>query len=405
MVRMLPGVIAVAAGGVVAWLILLILASGAFGWRPTVLTSGSMGPHLRPGDVVLSARPDREVLDDGAVVVFRDPDGRRVTHRIVGGHPDGGYSTKGDANAEPDSTPLSADRVVGRARLLVPGVGLPYVWWTSGAWGHLLVVAVAGLALGSVAWITLRRRAPARSPRPRRSPRRAAVEVAAVPALAAVALSLSSALPVDPPILEARAAFSAAAANGSSSFSAAATFNDYYLKTEGAGDRTSTPVLPLTRLAPVTASLPNYDTDRDAFPGLLIAKGNGMGETNPAKYQHWDRPLTSDLVLSGPATFRFWSALKDFDPSKRGAVAVGLYDCNGTKTACTLLASQSLSSPEAWSGGSSTWVEKTANFASLNWTITAGRVLRVKLVVLASSQHDMWFAYDTTAYPSRLEVA
>ena len=57
-----------------------------------------------------------------------------------------------------------------------------------------------------------------------------------------------------------------------------------------------------------------------------------------------------------------------------------------------------------WSGGSSTWVEKTIDFGSVSYTVNSGRTLVVKIIVNANgSENDMFFAYDTTSYPSRLE--
>src|SRR5687767_9686496 len=109
------------------------------GWTPTTLVSGSMEPHLGVGDVVLVTPYGGEPLSPGQVVTFDDParPGRITTHRIVGPHERGGYQTKGDANAEPDSTPLPPSAIRGVGRALIPSAGAPIVWLSDGAFGWL----------------------------------------------------------------------------------------------------------------------------------------------------------------------------------------------------------------------------------------------------------------------------
>lgn len=117
---------------VLGWLIVCI-AVPAVGFRmdPVVITSGSMEPGIRAGDVVLLAEPDDSGrVAPGTVVAFRDPSrpGGLITHRVIGTTAAGDYRTRGDANADDDSTPVPASDVVGVARLLVPIIGSPVVW-------------------------------------------------------------------------------------------------------------------------------------------------------------------------------------------------------------------------------------------------------------------------------------
>lgn len=122
-----------------AWALLPV----AFGWTPVAITSGSMGPHVRVGDVVVVDTHDGRELDPATVITFRDSD-RLVTHRIVSIDEAGAYTTKGDANADRDSTPVGDDTVVGSARILVPFIGRPLIWLASGQHTPLglLVLAV-----------------------------------------------------------------------------------------------------------------------------------------------------------------------------------------------------------------------------------------------------------------------
>jgi hypothetical protein len=200
------------------------------------------------------------------------------------------------------------------------------------------------------------------------------------------------------------ARFAVASATGVNAF-AAAPFFPRYLKTDGPGNRTSTPILPLSTTAPTVATLPNYDTDRDAVAGLLLARSSlaePLDETDATRFQQWDTAITSPVSASGPLTLTLWSAMAGFATNRKGAVRAGVYDCNGTVTSCTLVAAVTLAPTPPWAAGNTTWVEKTWSFGPVSYTWAASRVLRVKVVPTTGGQDSMLFAYDTTAYPSRL---
>ncbi|WP_230685008.1 ice-binding family protein [Cellulomonas sp. JZ18] len=127
----------------------------ALGWQGSVVQTGSMRPHVNPGDVVLStALPADSPVPLGGVVQFRTaaPGGgeRTVLHRIVApAEEQGEWVTAGDANHDVDSSTLSREDITGQARLLVRWVGLPSVWLRTGelawvaAWVALTLAAVA----------------------------------------------------------------------------------------------------------------------------------------------------------------------------------------------------------------------------------------------------------------------
>lgn len=111
-------------------------------WTPIVVTSGSMQPSIRTGDVVLVDHVDG-VAGPGTILAFDDGDGL-VIHRVIGVSQDGAYATKGDANDTADSSPVSADQVVGEGRLLVPYIGLA----KTSAWGlWAALVVLAGISI------------------------------------------------------------------------------------------------------------------------------------------------------------------------------------------------------------------------------------------------------------------
>jgi signal peptidase I len=123
-----------------------------------VVTSGSMGPVIRAGDVLILQPHDGRQLAPGAVITFRQAEGRLVTHRIVGVNADGTYQTRGDANAVVDSGAVPGDRIVGRAMILVPMIGLPRVWLTDGRLSGVAVwLATVGLAAWTARYAVLRR--------------------------------------------------------------------------------------------------------------------------------------------------------------------------------------------------------------------------------------------------------
>ena len=168
------------------------------------------------------------------------------------------------------------------------------------------------------------------------------------------------------------------------------------------GDTTSQTTLPFNLTAPTGGTLFNYDTDRDAFPGLVIQKGgSGFGETNPSKYQKWvSSPFHPSTNISGAPQLVFWSAIKDFTVGKGGDVAAYLVATNGSSIHWSV--SGTLQNSD-WQGGSGTWMQRTLTFAMPSPSnIPSNYWLELVIVVQNTSDDDMWFAYDTTAYPTYL---
>ncbi len=118
-----------AVGGLLLWALLPYAA----GWHTTLVTSGSMEPAVRTGDLVVITPLDPETVRTGdlrgAVLQFRDPvrPERLMLHRVVG-REGGALVTRGDNNADRDYAPVPAENVRGVARLRVPYAGLPMLW-------------------------------------------------------------------------------------------------------------------------------------------------------------------------------------------------------------------------------------------------------------------------------------
>lgn len=177
---------------------------------------------------------------------------------------------------------------------------------------------------------------------------------------------------------------------------AEAATETYYLKGTGV------PRADLSTAAPTSGSLPNYDPGQDSDPGRKLDKSDeGWNEDNPGKHQLWVAPK-GEMTIDGQVTLTFWSAMKDFDQDKGARVEAFLLDCNPGGSTCVLIDQGSRES-YPWSASAS-WVSKTIDFGSVTYSIAENRSLAIKVVVGDDSDDDMWFAYDTTSYPSRLSL-
>lgn len=126
------------AGYLTAAVVLVCLLIVALGWSPTVVTSDSMSPAIRSGDVVL-VDPGATDIGPGAVIQFRDPEGSLMLHRVVDVAPSGEVRTRGDANLQADRRPVAPELILGRGVVLIPALFHPLS-------GGILVVA-AGVGL------------------------------------------------------------------------------------------------------------------------------------------------------------------------------------------------------------------------------------------------------------------
>jgi signal peptidase I len=106
----------------------------ALGMRSDVVMSGSMMPRLAPGDVVISIPAATSHVSPGRIALFTDParPERTLVHRLLARNSDGTWTTKGDANEQPDSTPLPPELLRGVAVVRIPFIGLPAYWLHTG---------------------------------------------------------------------------------------------------------------------------------------------------------------------------------------------------------------------------------------------------------------------------------
>jgi hypothetical protein len=152
---------------------------------------------------------------------------------------------------------------------------------------------------------------------------------------------------------------------------------ELFLRASGTGDQTSSPVLPLaTEVGPSNATLPNYDTDRDAGPGLLLQQvetgpGGQLAETDPVRYQLWSNPLTSDLVLDGDASMDVWAGMSALQSGVHGRLRVFVLDCPAGSidgTNCVEIARERVDR-DPWTVVDMQWERAAWDFGTLAYTV------------------------------------
>jgi signal peptidase len=122
--------------GPVGWIITSLLSVaiiwftvGVFPIYPSVIATGSMEPMIKPGDVILVKKVDRnDVKVSKNDVIQFDRDGLLISHRIIDiGEGEEGiyYTTKGDNNSTADFRKVKPQEVKGIIVLVVPKIGWP----------------------------------------------------------------------------------------------------------------------------------------------------------------------------------------------------------------------------------------------------------------------------------------
>ena len=104
---------------------ILLSVPRLWGFQIYAVTSGSMEPKIRTGDVIYVKQVPFQSLEPGDVITFSMKQGRTVvTHRVEKIDVKNGLlQTKGDANKETDPTWISGDPVRGEVQYMVPRLG------------------------------------------------------------------------------------------------------------------------------------------------------------------------------------------------------------------------------------------------------------------------------------------
>ncbi len=96
------------------------------GYRPMIITTGSMKPDLYPGDMIISMKVKPEQIKEGDIITYHVKDSIPITHRVTAVIEREGewiFRTKGDANAAEDSRWVESEQVIGRMVCSIPKLG------------------------------------------------------------------------------------------------------------------------------------------------------------------------------------------------------------------------------------------------------------------------------------------
>ena len=132
-------------GALLVALIAAIMLFGAprlFGVKLFNVTSGSMKPAYKVGDLIYAVPAEKDEIKVGDTISFMLNQTTVATHRVIEADPDNGqFGTKGDANEHADGSPVQYENIIGVVRFSVPYAGsvLSYIGQGTGR-----VITIAG---------------------------------------------------------------------------------------------------------------------------------------------------------------------------------------------------------------------------------------------------------------------
>ena len=112
---------------VIGLFLLLIVVPRFFPLNVATILTGSMEPNLPQGALVLALPVNPTAVEVGDIIVFKSgkESSTVVSHRVIEVSNNGGlfFTTKGDANENPDPAPVPAGNVKGKVVFHVPYLG------------------------------------------------------------------------------------------------------------------------------------------------------------------------------------------------------------------------------------------------------------------------------------------
>jgi signal peptidase len=100
-------------------------STGMLGFRPSIISSGSMTPTLQVGDVIITVEASPNDIKIGDIIQYSG-ENEIIAHRVVDIQQEGGtqyFITKGDDNNAPDPEPVSPSQVIGKLIFTIPKLG------------------------------------------------------------------------------------------------------------------------------------------------------------------------------------------------------------------------------------------------------------------------------------------
>ena len=105
--------------------LLVFFSFGFLGVQPTVIYSGSMQPTMDVGDIIIVTEVPIDSIEAGDIIQYRTASAN-VIHRVYEVYEEGNaklFTTKGDANTNPDDTPILPEQIMGKAAFTIPKIG------------------------------------------------------------------------------------------------------------------------------------------------------------------------------------------------------------------------------------------------------------------------------------------
>jgi len=113
-----------------------------FGYKPSIILTGSMEPTLKVGSVTYYKKVPKTSIRSKDIITFKSSEGMIVTHRIysISGED---YITKGDANNTTDNEKLSYKNILGKnTSLNIPVFGYYLSFLRNNIFASLLIVSI-----------------------------------------------------------------------------------------------------------------------------------------------------------------------------------------------------------------------------------------------------------------------
>ncbi|WP_183097757.1 signal peptidase I [Nocardioides pelophilus] len=308
-----------------AFLLTLLVAAllpTLWSWSSYVVRSGSMAPALAVGDVVVAQPfPSSDPVPVGRVMVFENPapsaGNTLLVHRVVEYLGRGEYVTAGDANRDPDVTPVPSESFRARARILVPYVGLPLVWLRGGDYlllGGWLLLTVAAFVRACFRGRTDEDRQSRKSKKHKGTVVGRATSVTALVGLVGL-IGVALGAGIGNGIVPAGAAFTASTGSSANSWTVGqfvATYNEtvladdpyvFYLVDEASGPaaldaapghRTGTfASIAAYRQADALPNNPGYSVRLGSTTGRLVSGGSAVADPDRFSLELWFRTTTT----------------------------------------------------------------------------------------------------------------
>lgn len=128
--------------------VLLTVGIKLFGINMYTVLSGSMEPEYPVGSLIYVKETPADQLQVGDVITFKLTGEVTATHRIIEILDDDGVSfrTKGDANEDPDNSPVKSNEVIGKVVFKVDKGGY-FVNYIQNPPGKYYAIGVAGFLI------------------------------------------------------------------------------------------------------------------------------------------------------------------------------------------------------------------------------------------------------------------